>query len=128
MLGDMYYYGSRNVPQNFMEALTFFKAVVGRLPTGGKKIPDSVIKSKAGEAIGQAAGYLGKMFMRGEGVQVNYQTAYKWFLVGAELQDSASMNGLGVLLLKGKQEVKWRLKGKKVKNSTFLMLGLRSRH
>ncbi|KAI8073226.1 hypothetical protein BC940DRAFT_232578 [Gongronella butleri] len=104
MLGDMYYYGSRNVPQNFQEALTFFKAVVERLPTSGRKIPDTVIKSKSGEAIGQAAGYLGKMFMRGEGVQVNYQTAYKWFLVGAELQDSASMNGLGLLLLKGKQE------------------------
>ncbi|ORX52063.1 HCP-like protein [Hesseltinella vesiculosa] len=104
MLGDMYYYGSRNVPRDFQEALVFFKSVVERLPTGGKALPESLVKSKAGEVIGHAAGYLGRMFMRGEGVSVSYNTAYTWFMIGAELRDSVSMNGLGMLLLKGEQK------------------------
>ncbi|KAI8097333.1 uncharacterized protein BX664DRAFT_326148 [Halteromyces radiatus] len=101
-LGEIYYHGSRNVPRDFGEALYFFKAVVRRLPSG--KLPDSMVKSEIGKAIGQAAGYLGKMFMRGEGVSENIEMAYKWFMVGTELQDSASMNGLGLIQMKGEKK------------------------
>lgn len=78
--------------------------MVNKTPPG-KTLPESFIKSEQGKAIGQAAGYLGKMFLRGEGVQQNTETAYRWFKVGTDLQDPASMNGLGMIQLKGGKEV-----------------------
>ncbi|KAI8341237.1 hypothetical protein BC941DRAFT_416295 [Chlamydoabsidia padenii] len=102
-LGEIYYHGSRNVPRDFGEALYFFKAVLDRVPDG-KKSTESLAKSDHGKVIGHAAGYLGKMFLRGEGVKANTEMAFKWFVVGAELQDSASMNGLGIIQLNGGKE------------------------
>jgi SEL1 protein len=41
------------------------------------------LKQKA--AAGQAAGILGRMYLRGEGVDQDNKTALKWFIRGARL-------------------------------------------
>lgn len=46
---------------------------------------------------GVAAGMLGRMWLRGEGVPTNYARAWVWFQRGAEQGDTESFNGLGVM-------------------------------
>ncbi|GAA5805299.1 hypothetical protein HPULCUR_010814 [Helicostylum pulchrum] len=95
MLGQVYYLGTRSIPRNFDEAYQFFHQVVNKIPDNGK------IPLKNGKPIGQAAGYLGLMFWRGEGVKANPKTAYKWFAIGNDLNDATSQNALGMMYLDG---------------------------
>lgn len=99
MLGQVYYQGTRSISRNFEEAFYFFRQVTDKLPSG--KVPQALVNSKRGKAIGQAAGYLGRMFMRGEGVDIDDELALQWFHVGAEFNDSMSQNGLGIMYLEG---------------------------
>jgi SEL1 protein len=50
---------------------------------------------------GIAAGYLGRMFLRGEGVNVNFQKAFLWFKRGTTRADRESHNGLGIMYRDG---------------------------
>ena len=50
---------------------------------------------------GLAAGYLGRMYLRGEGVPVNFQKAFLWFKRGTTRGDRESYNGLGVMYRDG---------------------------
>lgn len=95
MLGQVYYLGTRNIPQNFKEALSFFKLIVDKYSLGSK------VPIKQAKIIGQAAGYLGLMHWRGEGVEVDEKKAHAWFLKGANLEDSVSQNFLGMMYLNG---------------------------
>jgi SEL1 protein len=45
----------------------------------------------------KACGYLGRMYMRGEGVSVDYKRARMWFERGALYGEKESLNGLGIL-------------------------------
>ncbi|KAI8992410.1 hypothetical protein BDB01DRAFT_716782 [Pilobolus umbonatus] len=95
MLGQVYYLGTRSVARNFEEAHNFFYQIVEKGTSGGK------ISTKNSKPIGQAAGYLGMMYWRGEGVPVSPQAAHKWFSIGVKLQDPIAQNGLGMMYLKG---------------------------
>jgi SEL1 protein len=48
-----------------------------------------------------SAGYLGRMYLRGEGVTKNYATAKLWFDRGAESGDRECFNGLGIIYRDG---------------------------
>ncbi|KAI7866666.1 hypothetical protein BDF14DRAFT_1727995 [Spinellus fusiger] len=98
-LGQVYYLGTRSIAQNFKDAHEFFQRVTSTMPSGKPTL--AFISSKKGKAIGQAAGYLGKMYWRGEGVEVNVQTAYQWFELGSKLGDPVSKNGLGMMYMEG---------------------------
>ncbi|GAA5863624.1 hypothetical protein JCM1840_000083 [Sporobolomyces johnsonii] len=50
---------------------------------------------------GLAAGYLGRMYLRGEGVNVNYAKAFLWFKRGSTQGDRESNNGLGIMYRDG---------------------------
>lgn len=56
-----------------------------------------------------SAGYLGRMFLRGEGVKQDFALARMWFERGAEYKDKESYNGLGIMardgLLNGKKDM-----------------------
>lgn len=49
----------------------------------------------------QSACYLGRMFLRGEGMPQDFQTARKWFERGAEYGDRECHNGLGIIYRDG---------------------------
>lgn len=98
MLGQIYYQGTRSIPQDFKEAWSFFFQVADSLPSS---ITQAFINSKRGRAVGQAAGFLGKMCWRGEGGPVDVGAAYNWFVLGSDLNDSISQNGLGMMYLHG---------------------------
>lgn len=96
MLGQVYYIGTRHIPRQFQEALYFFQKIVAKLDE-----PIAKITLKQGKMIGQAAGYLGMIHWRGEGVEVNEHVAHKWFQLGASLGDSTSQSYLGLMYLNG---------------------------
>lgn len=50
---------------------------------------------------GVAAGMLGKMYMRGEGVKQDFAKAFVWFSRGAAQSDRESHNGLGIMYRDG---------------------------
>lgn len=68
--------------------------------------------AEEGNAIAQ--GLLGRMYLRGEGVNQDYQKAVKWFLLAAEQGDAYSQGKLGGMYDGGlgvvqdnKEAVKW---------------------
>jgi TPR repeat protein len=95
MLGQLYYLGTRSIPRNYEEARYFFHQIIEKAASGSKT------PEKSAKIVGQAAGYLGKMYWRGEGVLSNPEKAFKWFKMGAELNDANSQNGLGLMYLDG---------------------------
>lgn len=56
-----------------------------------------------------SAAYIGRMFLRGEGVKTDYRMAKLWFERGAEFGDRECHNGLGVIyrdgLISGKGDI-----------------------
>lgn len=50
---------------------------------------------------GSAAGMIGQMYLRGEGVQQDFARAWVWFSRGKDTGDPSSYNGLGVMLRDG---------------------------
>lgn len=49
----------------------------------------------------KAAGYLGRMFLRGEGMPQSFDIAKTWFRRGIELGDALSQYSLGIMYLRG---------------------------
>ncbi|CAG8490048.1 1561_t:CDS:10 [Dentiscutata heterogama] len=116
-LGQLYYQGTKNIPQNFKLALQYLKQVTDQYwpPVTSLSEPLSA-NTKLAHAAGQAAGILGQMYWRGEGVVQNNKTALEWFIRGAKkarcflifiqlmiifFKNPASYNGLGLMNLEG---------------------------
>ncbi len=77
-------------------------------PTGytakpGDKGEDVQLKADDGllAHAGTAAGMIGKMYLRGEGVKQDFARAWVWFSRGQTTGDAESYNGLGVMLRDG---------------------------
>ena len=50
---------------------------------------------------GLSAGYLGRMYLRGEGVRADYGKAFLWFMRGNSQGDRESRHGLGIMFRNG---------------------------
>jgi SEL1 protein len=77
-------------------------------PLGGRRNPKPKTKNSNKESreegdkeketyAGHAAGYLGRMYLRGEGFKKDLKMARMWFERGAEYQDREALNGLGIM-------------------------------
>lgn len=62
-------------------------------PFAGKKDGDDMVIGYAA----QSASYLGRMYLRGEGVKPDPVLAKMWFERGAEYREAESHNGLGII-------------------------------
>lgn len=101
------------VPRNFKSAHAYFLHIARIVwPHDPPHVNAGVSKEKEeGVPVGYAAsscGYLGRMYMRGEGVKKDFKKAKLWFERGANLGDKESRNGLAIILrdgLVGKPEV-----------------------
>lgn len=60
------------------------------------KVEDSLLAH-----AGSAAGMIGRMYLRGEGVQQDFVRAWVWFSRGKDTGDAESYNGLGMMLRDG---------------------------
>ncbi|BGP12880.1 hypothetical protein JCM10213_005166 [Rhodosporidiobolus nylandii] len=79
---------------------------VGELPKLGfydaaKDKKNEKVDEHTAMVAGLAAGYLGRMYMRGEGVSVNYAKAFLFFQRGRTQGDRESNNGLGIMYRDG---------------------------
>ncbi|KAJ9474507.1 ERAD-associated E3 ubiquitin-protein ligase component HRD3 [Pseudozyma hubeiensis] len=77
-------------------------------PTGytakqGEKGEDVQLKVEESVLLhaGSAAGMIGQMYLRGEGVQQDFSRAWVWFSRGKDTGDAESYNGLGMMLRDG---------------------------
>lgn len=99
-LGKLYYDGSRGLKRDFRQAKEHFMQVA-RLywtPHGGVKSPVSPTVDKLAP---KAAGYLGRMFLRGEGMEQSYAKAKIWFQRGIASGDPLSQYSMGLMYLHG---------------------------
>ncbi|SPO02187.1 related to HRD3 - involved in degradation of Hmg2p [Cephalotrichum gorgonifer] len=99
-LGRLYYDGQRGLTRNLDLARKYFLMVAKRYwRKDGRVLENHKIGIERTAA--KAAGYVGRMYLRGEGVDQNFEKAKLWFDRGKTLGDAQSQHGLGIMLLNG---------------------------
>ncbi|KAI0687874.1 HCP-like protein [Cerioporus squamosus] len=108
--------GASVVPRDFHRARYYFLRIARQIwprdPTDPRQ-PDRRSKEETPISAGYAAlaaGYLGRMYLRGEGVKQDPLMAKMWFERGVEYGEKESHNGLGIIwrdgLVDGKKDMK----------------------
>lgn len=99
-LAKLYYDGSRNLPRDVRKAKSYFTSIAKQYWTRDSK---TISGGPPGleRLAGKAAGYIGRMYLRGEGVAQDFTQASKWFRRGIQNGDASSQNGLGYMYLYG---------------------------
>lgn len=99
-LGKMHYEGARGLPRNYRKAMKYFKLVAKRYWTKDGTVqanhPIGIEKVAA-----KAAGHIGLMYLRGEGVEQNFATALTWFRRGVANGDPLCQHEIGLMYLHG---------------------------
>ena len=76
-LGRLHYEGSRTMKRNFKTARSYFMTVARRYwAKDGSIITE---ENGMGKIASKAAGYMGRMFLRGEGMEQSFEKALTWF-------------------------------------------------
>ncbi|KAJ5292049.1 hypothetical protein N7478_001300 [Penicillium angulare] len=99
-LGKMNYDGARGLPRNFHKAMKYFRAITGKY----WKKDGTVVSSPApglDAAAAKAAGHIGLMYLRGEGVKQDPANAIAWFKRGIVNGDSLCQYQMGLMYLHG---------------------------
>ncbi|KAI0294401.1 hypothetical protein BC826DRAFT_1012129 [Russula brevipes] len=125
-LGKIFYHGSiynapggiasggegvGRLPRDFERARFYFESITRLVWTAdpgdiqGKRDDNTPVGLAA-----HAAGYLGRMYLRGEGVRIDLKLAKMWFERGAFYGEKESHNGLGIIwrdgLIEGRKDIK----------------------
>ncbi|KAK0734445.1 hypothetical protein B0T26DRAFT_670739 [Lasiosphaeria miniovina] len=98
-LGRIYYEGQRGLPKNFDLARKYFFTVAQKFWKKGRPVEN--FKPGLDKTASKAAGFIGRMYTRGEGVDQSFERAKVWFDRGSEFGDAQAHYGLGLLLLHG---------------------------
>ncbi|KAJ2887293.1 ERAD-associated protein [Coemansia aciculifera] len=101
-LVDLYYHGHRFAAQDFGMARKYLADIMGRLFTRQGELRKGLAQAEASTAA-QAAGMLGIMSWRGEGLAADTAAAFRWLSVGASMGHAASLNALGMMYQSGVQ-------------------------
>ncbi|KAJ5551762.1 Ubiquitin-protein ligase Sel1/Ubx2 [Penicillium sp. DV-2018c] len=80
-LGKMNFEGARGLPRNFRRAMRYFKVVTKRYWNKDGSV-NSNPPAGLDKLASKAAGHIGLMYLRGEGVEQHYPTALTWFRRG----------------------------------------------
>lgn len=99
-LGRIHYDGQKGLVRNMKSAKWYFTKVAKMYWSREGRIIETD-KPGLEKVATKAAGYLGRMFMRGEGVIQDYNKAQIWFNRGIKSGDAGSQYGLGLMLLDG---------------------------
>ncbi|KAB8079541.1 hypothetical protein BDV29DRAFT_55144 [Aspergillus leporis] len=99
-LGKMHYEGARGLPRNFRKAMKYFKQITKRYwNKDGSVNPNHPLGIE--KLASKAAGHLGLMYLRGEGVDQSLATALVWFKRGVANGDSLCQHEIGLMYLHG---------------------------
>lgn len=98
-LGRLHYEGSRTMKRNLRTARLYFTIVAKKYwaKDGSILTEDNGIARIAAKA----AGYMGRMFLRGEGTEQSFEKALTWFNRGIKNGDSLCQYEMGVMYLHG---------------------------
>lgn len=101
-LGRIYYEGQRGLERDVEVARRYFLTVATKFwRAKDGRVTDNA-KPGLDKYAGKAAGYIGRMWLRGEGqYKQNFENARKWFERGIKFGDAQSQWGMGLMLLKG---------------------------
>ena len=99
-LGRVHYDGQKGLNRNLKQAKWYFMKVAKLYWHRDGRIIETD-KPGVEKMATKAAGYLGRMFMRGEGVDQSYEKAQIWFQRGISGGDAGSQYGMGLLYLNG---------------------------
>ncbi|KAI0343734.1 HCP-like protein [Trametopsis cervina] len=108
--------GASRVPRDFHRARQYFMGIARQVwprdppnPRAPQPSTKDQVHLPAGFAAA-AAGYIGRMFLRGEGVKQDPVLARMWFERGAEYGEKECHNGLGIIwrdgLVDGRKDLK----------------------
>lgn len=99
-LGKMYYEGAHGLPRSYRRAMKYFKLVTKRYwNKDGSVNPNHSMG--VNKLAAKAAGHIGMMYLRGEGVEQNFATALTWFKRGLANGDSLCQHEIGLMYLHG---------------------------
>lgn len=107
-LGRIYYEGQRGLDKDVDLARKYFFLVASRYWKKDGRILENY-KPGIEKIASKAAGYLGRLYLRGDGVNQNFERARTWFERGLLHDDAQSQHGLGLMMLNGygmKEKVK----------------------
>lgn len=99
-LARLHYDGARGLPRDVKVAKEYFMAVARQYWNPNGKIKSDVSPGTENLAS-KAAGYLGRMFLRGEGMEQSYSKAKIWFERGLANGDALCQYSLGLMYLRG---------------------------
>ncbi|KAI0000900.1 hypothetical protein BJV77DRAFT_1057826 [Russula vinacea] len=125
-LGKIFYHGSiynapggiasggegvGRVPRDFERARYYFESIARQVwPSDSGDVQGKRDENSPVGLAAPAAGYLGRMYLRGEGVRVDLKLAKMWFERGAAYSDKECHNGLGIIwrdgLIEGRKDSK----------------------
>ncbi|KAM3077894.1 ERAD-associated protein [Clarireedia jacksonii] len=99
-LGRIHYDGQKGLARNMKNAKWYFMKVAKLYWARNGQIIGS---DKLGleKVATKSAGYLGQMFLRGEGVDQSFEKAQTWFQRGIKSGDAGSQYGMGLMYLEG---------------------------
>ncbi|KAI0359680.1 HCP-like protein [Trametes cingulata] len=108
--------GASAIPRDFHRARNYFMRIARQVwprDPANPRQPHVSTKEEGPAQVGYAAlaaGYLGRMYLRGEGVKQDAAIAKMWFERGAEYGEKECHNGLGIIwrdgLVDGKKDIK----------------------
>lgn len=99
-LGKMYYEGAHGLPKSFRRAMKYFKLVTKRYwNKDGSVNPNHPMGID--KLASKAAGHIGMMYLRGEGVEQHFGTALTWFKRGLANGDALCQHEIGLMYLHG---------------------------
>lgn len=99
-LAKLNYDGARTSKRDLPAAKKRFLELARMYWTKDGKIKANVSPSTE-KLASKAAGYLGRMFLRGEGMPQSFDIAKTWFRRGIELGDALSQYSMGIMYLRG---------------------------
>lgn len=98
-LGRLHYEGSRTMKRNFKTARSYFMTVARKYwAKDGSIVTED---NGVGKIASKAAGYMGRMFLRGEGMEQSFEKALTWFKRGIANGDSLCQYEMGMMYLQG---------------------------
>ena len=98
-LARLHYDGTRGLKRDLKIAKKYFLAIARLYWTENGKVKD--VDDDTAKLATRAAGYLGRMFLRGEGMEQSYSKARIWFTRAIANGDALSQYSLGVMHLQG---------------------------
>ncbi|KAJ2687221.1 ERAD-associated protein [Coemansia spiralis] len=104
-LADLYYHGHRFARQDFGKTRKYLAEITGRLFTRQGELRKGLTQAEASTAA-QAAGMMGIMSWRGEGLAADTAVALRWLNIGASMGHATSLNALGMMYQSGVQVTK----------------------